>query len=81
MEVRYYKSLPIATATKDYAGIVKIGDGISVDECGVISADSVDIVQTTGQSTTSVMSQKAVTNIIGDVETILNTLNSGNGAQ
>ena len=39
------------------------------------------VVQTTGQSTTSVMSQKAVTDIIGNVETILQTLNSGNGAQ
>ena len=38
-------------------------------------------VQTTGQSTTDVMSQKAVTDIIGDVETILRTLNSGTGAQ
>lgn len=39
------------------------------------------VVQTTGQSTTDVMSQKAVTDIIGNVETILRTLNSGNGAQ
>lgn len=39
------------------------------------------VVQTTGQSTTDVMSQKAVTDIIGNVETILQTLNSGNGAQ
>lgn len=39
------------------------------------------VVQTTGQSTVEVMSQKAVTDIIGDVETILQTLNSGNGAQ
>lgn len=39
------------------------------------------VVQTTGQSTTDVMSQKAVTDIIGDIETILQTLNSGNGAQ
>ena len=39
------------------------------------------VVQTTGQSTADVMSQKAVTDIIGDVETILQTLNSGNGAQ
>ena len=38
-------------------------------------------VQTTGQSTTDVMSQKAVTDIIGDVETILRTLNSGTGAR
>ena len=41
----------------------------------------VNVVQTTGQSTTDVMSQKAVTDIIGNVETILQTLNSGNGAQ
>ena len=39
-----------------------------------------EVVQTTGESTTSVMSQKAVTDIIGDVETILVTLNSGTGA-
>lgn len=39
------------------------------------------VVQTTGQSTTSVMSQKAVTDIIGDIETILHTLNVGAGAQ
>ena len=39
------------------------------------------VVQTTGQSTTDVMSQKAVTDIIGDIETILQTLNSGGGAQ
>lgn len=45
-----------------------------------ISATS-NVVQTTGQSTTDVMSQKAVTDIIGNVETILQTLNSGTGAQ
>lgn len=39
------------------------------------------VVQTTGQSTTDVMSQKAVTDVIGDVESILQILNSGNGAQ
>ena len=38
-------------------------------------------VQTTGQSTTDVMSQKAVTDMIGNVETVLLTLNSGTGAQ
>ena len=41
----------------------------------------VNVVQTTGQSTTDVMSQKAVTDLVGNVETILQTLNSGNGAQ
>ena len=38
---------------------------------------SITVVQTTGQSTTDVMSQKAVTDIIGDVETALNTINNG----
>lgn len=57
------------------------GTGISITD-GVISAtNSVSVVQTTGQSTTAVMSQKAVTDVIGDVETILQTLNSGTGAQ
>lgn len=38
------------------------------------------ILQATGSSTTDVMSQKAVTDLVGNVETILQTLNSGNGA-
>lgn len=37
----------------------------------------ITVVQTTGQSTTDVMSQKAVTDIIGDVETALNIINNG----
>lgn len=47
----------------------------------ITDAPNLTVVQTTGQSTTDVMSQKAVTDIIGNVETILQTLNSGNGAQ
>lgn len=47
----------------------------------VVSGSGPTVVQTTGQSTTDVMSQKAVTDIIGNVETILQTLNSGGGAQ
>lgn len=35
------------------------------------------IAQATGQSTTSVMSQKAITDIIGDLETALQTINNG----
>lgn len=38
---------------------------------------SITVVQTTGQSTTDVMSQKAVTDLIGDVESALNTINNG----
>ena len=47
----------------------------------ITDAPNLMVVQTTGQSTTEVMSQKAVTDLIGNVETILQTLNSGNGAQ
>lgn len=35
------------------------------------------VSQTTGQSTTDVMSQKAVTDIIGDIETALHIINNG----
>lgn len=38
------------------------------------------VVQTTGSSTTDVMSQKAVTDIIGDVENALAQINNGTGA-
>ena len=39
----------------------------------------ITVVQTTGQSTTDVMSQKAVTDIIGDIESALNVINNGTG--
>lgn len=38
---------------------------------------TINVVQTTGQSTTDVMSQKAVTDIIGNVEAALNVINNG----
>lgn len=38
------------------------------------------VVQTTGSSTTNVMSQKAVTDIIGDVESALYAVNNGGSA-
>ena len=41
------------------------------------SAPNPAVVQTTGQSTTDVMSQKAVTDIIGDIESALNIINNG----
>lgn len=40
---------------------------------------TINVVQTTGQSTEDVMSQKAVTDIIGNVETALNIINNGTG--
>ena len=69
------KGLVPAPAAGDDAKFLK-GDGT----WGTVSSGPT-VVQTTGQSTADVMSQKAVTDIIGDVETILQTLNSGNGAQ
>ena len=51
------------------------GDGIVIDDGEI----AVDLVQTTGNSTKKVMSQKAVTDIIGDVETALNAINNGTG--
>lgn len=64
-----------APASGDQDKVLK-GDGT----WGTVSGGPT-VVQTTGQSTADVMSQKAVTDIIGDVETILQTLNSGTGAQ
>ena len=40
----------------------------------VNDGESVEVVQSTGTSTTSVMSQKAVTDIIGNVEQLLNSI-------
>jgi hypothetical protein len=41
---------------------------------------TINVVQTTGQSTTDVMSQKAVTDILGAVETALHTINNGSNS-
>ena len=60
-----------------YDATTKIQDEFYI----ITDAPNPTVVQTTGQSTTDVMSQKAVTDLIGNVETILQTLNSGNGAQ
>lgn len=43
------------------------------------SAPNPAVVQTTGQSTTDVMSQKAVTDIIGNIESSLEEINNGGG--
>lgn len=43
------------------------------------SSPNPEVVQETGQSTTAVMSQKAVTDIIGDIESALNIINNGGG--
>lgn len=51
----------------------------AIAEGGGGGGGSINVVQTTGQSTTDVMSQKAVTDIVGNVETALNTINNGTG--
>lgn len=48
-----------------------------VGEIGGGGGSDINVVQTTGQSTTDVMSQKAVTDIIGNVEAALNAINNG----
>lgn len=49
------------------------GDGITIANDEI----SVDLAQTTGNSTTKVMSQKSVTDILGNIESSLNTINNG----
>lgn len=66
------------------AGVVKVrGGGLSVNSSGIISIaqsvlddiagkfDKRDVVQTTGTATDKVMSQKAVSDLIGNVEQLL----------
>lgn len=50
-----------------------------IEYAGGGGGSSVDVVQTMGQSTTAVMSQKAVTDVVGDIETVLQTLTTGGG--
>ena len=75
----------VASGTKGLVPAPQAGDDTKFlkgdGTWGTVSGGGPTVVQTTGQSTTDVMSQKAVTDIIGDVETILQTLNSGTGAQ
>lgn len=69
----------INPATTTTLGGVIVGTGLSVDQTGVLSANSATLYPSTGQNTDGAMTQKAVTDIIGDIETILTTLNSGTG--
>ena len=49
------------------------GDGIVIENDEI----SADLAQTTGESTTKLMSQKAITDIVGDVASALNAINNG----
>ena len=53
---------------------IEITDAQGTHTATVNDGDSVEVVQSTGNSTTSVMSQKAVTDIIGNVEQLLNSI-------
>ena len=53
---------------------IEITDAQGTHTATVNDGDSVEVVQSTGTSTTAVMSQKAVTDIIGNVEQLLNSI-------
>ena len=53
---------------------IEITDAKGTHTATVNDGDSVEVVQSTGTSTTAVMSQKAVTDIIGNVEQLLNSI-------
>lgn len=57
-----------------------LSSNIALDAADVGAVASSDVVQTTGAAADKIMSQAAVTGLVGDVETILRTLNSGTGA-
>lgn len=61
------------TKLSNMVEIKTIGDNLSLDENGELSAASIIPVQTTGQSTTDIMSQKAVTDAIDDLITMTDT--------
>ena len=61
----------LPTASANTLGGVKVGDGLAIDNNGVLSAEgggSIEVVQTIGTSTTAVMSQNAVTNHIENTD-------------
>lgn len=65
----------VSEAVGSKQDILIAGQNIHIAEDGkTISADGVTVAQTTGQSTTTVMSQKAVTDLIGNVETALSNI-------
>lgn len=67
----------LAEALNEKQHVLTAGANITIVD-NVISANGggagVEVVQTTGQSTTAVMSQKAVTDLVGNIENLLRTL-------
>lgn len=64
------KSVRTYVDPEEIKKVLDIGEG---------GGSAVILYDATGQNTDGAMTQKAVTDIIGDIETILTTLNSGTG--
>lgn len=60
-----------------YQSDIDPSTGREYDNAKMLTAADLTIVQSTGSSTTDVMSQKAVTDIVGDVASALNAINNG----
>ena len=66
---------PIVSLNKvDNVTTLTITDAQGTHTATVNDGESVEVVQSTGTSTTAVMSQKAVSDIIGNVEQLLNSI-------
>lgn len=75
-DIKLQVALESGKTIKTVNGQSLLGEGDIVIEG---SGEAVSIVQEMGQSTISVMSQKAVTDVIGDVEGLLERLDTGTG--
>lgn len=64
----------VSTSKTGKVTTIEITDAQGTHTATVNDGDSVEVVQSTGTSTTAVMSQKAVTDIIGNIEQLLNSI-------
>ena len=64
----------VSTSKTGKVTTIEITDAQGTHTATVNDGESVEVVQSTGTSTTAVMSQKAVTDIIGNVEQLLNSI-------
>ena len=64
----------VTTSKTGKVTTIEITDANGVHTATVNDGESVEVVQSTGNSATSVMSQKAVSDIIGNVEQLLNSI-------
>lgn len=64
----------VSTSKTGKVTTIEITDADGTHTATVNDGESVEVVQSTGTSTTAVMSQKAVTDIIGNIEQLLNSI-------